>query len=58
LNPDYENQARNYMKSEVKKLDFSGNSSAAEAEINEWAKTKTNGKITKLFDSGNYNQYL
>lgn len=54
LSADYESQARNYLKSEVKRLDFGGNPLAGESEINEWASKKTNGKITQLFDHGNY----
>ncbi|VVC37411.1 Serpin domain [Cinara cedri] len=52
LSADYENQVRGYLKSEVKKIDFSGNPLAGESEINEWTNKKTNGKINKLFDSG------
>lgn len=40
--------------SEVRRLDFTGNPSAGESEINEWTKNKTNGKISKLFGSGDY----
>lgn len=53
LSADYENQARNYLKSEVRMLDFAGNPSAGESEINEWTKNKTNGKISKILDQGN-----
>ncbi|VVC37412.1 Serpin domain [Cinara cedri] len=52
LSADYESQVRNYLKSEVKRFDFAGNSSAGESEINEWTSKKTNGKITKLFERG------
>ncbi|XP_050430575.1 uncharacterized protein LOC126839339 [Adelges cooleyi] len=49
LNADYENQARNYLKAEVRKLDFAN---TGEKEINDWTKAKTNGKITELFKPG------
>lgn len=45
------------MKSEVRKLDFVGNPTAGESEINEWTKNKTNGKISKIFEPGNQFEY-
>jgi len=56
LSADYENQARNYLKSEVKRLDFAGNPSVGQSEINEWAKNKTKGKISKILDTDSINK--
>lgn len=41
------------MKSEARRLDFAGNPSVGRSEINEWAKNKTNGKISQILDPGN-----
>lgn len=54
LRDDYVEKARIYMNSEVKSLDFAGNSANEVLEINKWAEHKTNGKISNIFEPGNY----
>lgn len=52
LRDDYVEKARIYMNSEVKSLDFAGNSANEVLEINKWAEHKTNGKISNIFEPG------
>lgn len=55
ISEDFEKKAaRNYLPSEVKNVNFAGDPTSAENKINRWTRNQTKGKITKLFDSGNY----
>lgn len=54
LNAEYKSNAQTYFKAEVKEFDFVGAPTVGESEINEWSRNKTNGKIPKILDSGNY----
>lgn len=51
---DYVDKARIYMNAEVKSLNFAGDSATGASEINKWVKYKTDGKISEIFEPGNF----
>lgn len=48
IRQDYEHLAKTIYKSEVTRMDFEKNSSAAKTYINEWVDEKTHGKISEI----------
>nr|BAH71701.1 ACYPI008775 [Acyrthosiphon pisum] len=52
LNPEYTKNTQKYLNSEVRSVDFSGNPTSGESELNKWVSTKTNGKISGIFKPG------
>lgn len=52
LNPEYTKNTQKYLNSEVRSVDFSGNPTFGESEINKWVNNKTNGKISEIFNPG------
>jgi len=53
LSTDYTKNTQKYLNSEVRSVDFSGNPTSGELEINKWVNNKTNGKISGIFKPGN-----
>ncbi|KAF0774196.1 thyroxine-binding globulin-like [Aphis craccivora] len=52
LSTDYTKNTQKYLNSEVRSVDFSGNPTSGELEINKWVNNKTNGKISGIFKPG------
>ncbi|CAI6368264.1 unnamed protein product [Macrosiphum euphorbiae] len=52
LNPEYTKNTQKYLNSEVRSVDFSGNPTSGESEVNKWVNSKTNGKISGIFKPG------
>ncbi|KAL4149574.1 hypothetical protein QTP88_003500 [Uroleucon formosanum] len=52
LSPEYTKNTQKYLNSEVRSVDFSGNPTSGESEINKWVNSKTNGKISGIFNPG------
>ncbi|XP_015380516.1 PREDICTED: leukocyte elastase inhibitor-like [Diuraphis noxia] len=56
LSPEYTKNTQKYLNSEVRSVDFSGNPTSGESEVNKWVNSKTNGKISRIFKSGDINK--